>query len=220
MTKKKLTIIAYSDPGFLRQAGEYPLQINPESYRQTHSTQYTDNDSTDTAGSPPSSTCPTRRRSSGFYLDATGVMETAIASVAAEIVKLKGIAYDYNGQIHAPNYLELVWGNGVTFNLPLTSLDIGLHPVSRADGTPLRREDQRRLRGVPVRRRKSPSAPTRVRPTDPCAHRAQRRHAAGHVQSDLRRQQILPGVAAHNRLANFRQLVPGSTLYFPPLARA
>ncbi|SDA57805.1 MULTISPECIES: hypothetical protein [unclassified Janthinobacterium] len=218
MTLKKLTIIAYADPGFSDQLGEYALQINPESYRQTHSTQYTDNDSTDTAGvTTKFYVSDPQKVSFDFYLDATGVMETAIASVAAEISKLKGIAYDYNGQIHAPNYLELVWGNGVTFNCRLTSLDID-YTLFQTDGTPVRAklsagfEEYLSPQEIAQRANKSSPDMTHAR----VVHSGDTLPAMCNDIYGSSRYYL--GVAQYNRLSNFRQLVPGSTLYFPPLA--
>lgn len=219
MSLKKLTVMAYSDPGFSDKLGEYPLQINPESFRQTHSTQYTDNDSTDTAGvTTKFYVSDPQKVNFDFYLDATGVMETAITSVAAEIVNFKNIAYDYNGQIHAPNYLELVWGNGVTFNCRLISLDID-YTLFWSDGTPVRAKlsagFEEYLSPQEIAQRANKSSPDMthartVRSGDTLPAMCHR------IYGDSK---YYLGVAAHNGLSNFRQLVPGSTLFFPPLAK-
>jgi len=219
MTLKKLSIVAYSDSGFSDKVGAYSVQINPESYRQTHSTQYTDNDSTDTAGvSTKFYVQDPQKVSFDFYLDATGVMEQAIASVSSEIDNFKKLAYSYNGEIHEPNYLEIVWGNGVTFNCRLTSLDID-YLLFQSDGTPLRAKlsvgFEEYLSPLEIVQRSNKSSPDMT-------------HARTVVAGDA-----LPamcyaiygdskyylGVAAFNQLNNFRNLKPGTVIYFPPLAK-
>lgn len=219
MSLKKLTIIAYADPGFSQKVGTFSLQINPESYRHTHSTQYTDNDSTDTAGvTTKFYVQDPQKLNFDFYLDATGVVQPAIAGVAGEIANFKSVAYSYNGTIHAPNYLEIVWGNGVSFNCRLTSLDID-YTLFQSDGTPVRAklsvgfEEYLSPQEIAQRANKSSPDLTHARvvvggDTLP--------NLCHEIYGDSRH---YLGVAAYNQLDNFRQLQAGATLYFPPLAR-
>lgn len=219
MTLKKLTIVAYADPGFARSAGSYTLQINPETYRQTHATQYTKNDATDAAGvTTKFYNIDPQTLSFDFYLDATGAAEPAIASVAGEIANFKKVAYTYNGEIHSPNYLEVVWGNGTQFYCRLTGLDID-YLLFRSDGTPLRAKlsvrFQQYLSPTQIEQSANKSSPDLT-------------HARVVVAGDT-----LPamcariygdskyylGVAAYNGLSQFRKLTPGSTLVFPPLEK-
>jgi hypothetical protein len=220
MTLKKLAIVAYADPGFSQEVGTYSVQINPESYRQTHTTQYTENDSTDTAGvTTKFYVQDPQKLNFDFYLDATGVMQPAITSVATEIKNFKTIAYSYNGTIHSPNYLAVVWGSGVEFYCRLTSLDID-YTLFQSDGTPVRAKlsagFEEYLSPQEIAQRANKSSPDMT-------------HARIVVSGDT-----LPsmcnqiygdskyylGVAAYNHLNNFRRLKPGSTLYFPPLRKS
>ncbi|UGQ48174.1 CIS tube protein [Massilia endophytica] len=219
MTLKKLTIIAYADPGFSQKVGDYSVQINPESYRQTHSTQYTDNDSTDTAGvTTKFYVQDPQKLTFDFYLDATGVVQPSITSVATEISNFKTVAYSYNGTIHAPNYLEIVWGNGVSFNCRLTSLDID-YTLFQSDGTPVRAklsvgfEEYLSPQEIAQRANKSSPDLTHARvvqggDTLP--------NMCFQIYGDPKH---YPGVAAYNELDNFRALQSGMVLYFPPLAQ-
>lgn len=220
MTLKKLTIVAYSDPGFSQKVGDFPLQINPESYRQTYSTQYTDNDSTDTAGVTTKFYVQDPQKVSfDFYLDATGVVQPAIDSVGEAIASFKAIAYSYNGTIHAPNYLELVWGNGMAFNCRLTSLDID-YTLFRSDGAPVRAklsaafEEYLSPQEIAQRANKSSPDLTHAR----VVHAGDTLPAMCHrIYGDSKH---YLGVAEYNGLSHFRQLQPGATLYFPPLAKS
>ena len=219
MTLKKLAIVAYADSGFTQNVGTYTLQLNPETYRQTHTTQYTKNDSTDAAGvTTKFYTLDPQKLSFEFYLDATGVAQPAIASVADEIASFKTVAYSYNGTIHSPNYLEIVWGSGAQFYCRLTSLDID-YLLFRSDGTPLRAKlnvaFEQYLSPNQIEQSANKSSPDLT-------------HARVVVAGDT-----LPamcdkiygdskyylGVAARNGLSHFRKLTPGHTLYFPPLEK-
>jgi hypothetical protein len=219
MTLKKLSINAYSDPGFSQACGAFSVQINPESYRHSHSTQYTKNDSTDTAGvttkfyvqDPQTITFD-------FTLDGTGVVP-GVTSVADAIASFKTVAYSYNGAIHSPNYLKLIWGNGMQFQCRLTSLEID-YTLFQPDGTPLRAKltvgFEEYLSPQEIVQRANKNSPDMT-------------HARQVVAGDT-----LPmmcyriygdskyyvQVAQYNQLSNFRQLTPGTTLFFPPLEDA
>ncbi|HZX26322.1 MAG TPA: peptidoglycan-binding protein [Telluria sp.] len=219
MTLKKLSIVAYSDSGFTQNVGTYTLQINPATYKQTHTTQYTKNDATDAAGvTTKFYTLDPQRVTFEFHLDATGVVQPAITSVSDEISKFKTVAYSYNGSIHSPNYLELVWGAGAQFNCRLVNLDID-YLLFRSDGTPIRAKlnvtFEQYLSPTQIQQGANKSSPDLT-------------HARVVVAGDT-----LPamcariygdskyylGVAAYNGLTNFRKLAPGRTLYFPPLEK-
>lgn len=219
MTLKKLAITAYADPGFTQSVGTYTLQINPETYRQTHSTRYTKNDSTDAAGvTTKFYTLDPQQLTFEFHLDATGVVQPAIASVADEIANFKTIAYAYNGSIHSPNYLEIVWGAGAQFNCRLTSLDID-YLLFRSDGTPVRAKlsvgFEQYLSPQQIEQSGNKNSPdmTHARTVlagDTLCSMCDR------IYGDSK---YYLGVAAYNGLRNFRKLAPGSTLYFPPLEK-
>ena len=219
MTLKKLAITAYADPNFTQQVGAtYPVQINPESYTHNHTTAYTKNDSTDTAGVTTKFYVQDPQKISfDFYLDSTGVV-SGITSVSDAISSFKTVAYSYNGNIHSPNYLLLQWGGGFEFQCRLVSLDID-YTLFKADGTPLRAK-----LSVSFEEYLSPQA---------IAQKANKNspdmtHARTVVAGDT-----LPAmcysiygdsiyyidVANHNSLSDFRNLAAGSLIYFPPLVQ-
>ncbi len=220
MTLKKLAIVAYSDPGFTQSVGSYSVQVNPETYRQTHATQFTKNDSTDAAGvTTKFYVQDPQNLSFEFYLDATGALQPAIASVADEINKFKTVAYAYNGAIHGPNYLQIVWGSGAQFNCRLTSLDID-YMLFRSDGTPIRAKlsvgFEQYLSPQQIEQAANKSSPDLTH---------QRSVVAGDTLPSMCERiygdsKYYIGVAAYNGLHNFRSLRPGTTLIFPPLEQS
>lgn len=219
MTLKKLAIIAYTDPGFTQDAGTYTLQLNPESYRQTHATRYTANDATDAAGvTTKFFNIEPQQLSFEFHLDATGAAQPAIASVGDEIANFKKVAYTYNGTIHSPNYLEVVWGSGAQFYCRLTALDID-YLLFRSDGTPLRAKlnvtFQQYLSPTQIEQSANKGSPDLTHARVVVAGDTLPALCA-RIYGDAR---YYLGVAAYNGLSHFRKLVPGSTLYFPPLEK-
>lgn len=133
---KKLKILAFSDNALGSKIGEYNLQINPETYSHAHRTGFARARGIDTAGSLSKyRTHYPQEIKFDFVLDATGTVP-GVKNVAYEIGNFKKVAYSYNGDIHSPNYLKLVWGPMV-FRCMLTSLNITYQLFSPA-GTPLR----------------------------------------------------------------------------------
>jgi nucleoid-associated protein YgaU len=219
VTLKKLTINAYKDSGLSQAVGNYSLQINPESYNHNHSVQFTKNDSTDTAGvTTKFYVQDPQKLSFSFYLDSTGVVP-GVTDVGAEITNFKTIVYTYNGSIHSPNYLTVVWGSGLQFNCRLTSLDID-YTLFKPDGTPLRAKltvnFEQYLSPQELVSLSNKSSPDMT-------------HARTVIDGDT-----LPdmcyriygdskyyiGVAEFNKLSNFRLLRAGTTILFPPLEDA
>lgn len=133
---KKLSIIAYKDPEMRSRIGSYALQINPEKYRHMHRTKFAHDRGIDTK----SALAKFRSRapetlSFSFVLDATGVVP-GVSKVSTEIGKFYAVAYTYNGTIHSPNYLRLLWGS-LSFKCMLASLDTNYELFSPT-GVPLR----------------------------------------------------------------------------------
>ena len=132
----KLKILAFSDKELRSKTGEYSLQINPESYSHSHTVGFGKEVGSDTAGTVLKfHTHRPQELKFDFVIDATGVVP-GVKSVAAEIKKFRDVAYDYQGSIHSPNYLKVIWG-GMAFKCMLSSLNINYQLFS-PDGKPLR----------------------------------------------------------------------------------
>jgi nucleoid-associated protein YgaU len=224
MATMKLNIFAYADPGFTRSIshGTYAAQINPESFSHTHSVGYNPALSTDTAGATTkyNSIAP-EKLSFSFYLDGTGVVSDpgppGGAPVPQAVARFKQVAYRYNGEIHSPNYLMLVWGKFV-FKCRLTALDVEYTLFD--------------ARGIPLRAKLTPSFEQFLDPSDLAKLSAKsspdmthlREVVAGdslplmcqHIYGDSSHYLM---VASVNGLLDFRNLRPGQTIAFPPLTR-
>jgi hypothetical protein len=70
-------------------------------------------------------------------IDATGLVDPKRTDLPAEMQKIETIVYNYNGQIHSPNFVKMEWGNHLVFYGTLTALDID-YTLFKPDGTPLR----------------------------------------------------------------------------------
>lgn len=218
-TMRPLKLDAYTDPEFrkkARQPNTFSLQINPETYRHQHATAYVPESAADTAGAPSKfKIMQPQTVSFEFYLDATGVIP-GVRKLSETIDELKSVVYAYNGDIHAPNYLLLTWA-GFVFKCRLTSMDIE-YTLFKPVGTPLRARVsvsfQEYLSPNEIAKRSAKNSPdlTHLRVVeagDTLPLMCER------IYGDSR---FYLRVAQHNALQDFRSLVPGTRLMFPPLA--
>ena len=134
---KKLQIIAYSDPELRRKTGSYGVQINPEVYNHQHKTTFAHDRGIDSKSALANfkSRAP-ETLSFVFVLDATGVVPGRTQPIATELGAFNKVAYTYNGSIHSPNYLRVLWG-ALSFKCLLAKLDVKYELFSPA-GVPLR----------------------------------------------------------------------------------
>lgn len=132
----KMKILAFSDDELRRQTGSYQVQINPDTYEHKHATEFTTDRGIDAAGALAQfkSRAP-EELSFDITIDATGVV-AGVSSIEEELGKLRKVAYAFNGSIHSPNYLRVVWGK-LSFDCMLTRLDVAYVLFSPA-GVPLR----------------------------------------------------------------------------------
>jgi len=218
---EKLQILAYTDENFTQSAGQYSVQINPDNYSQQFSAEYMGTPTLSTSGQTNKFvTQKPQELELEFYLDATGaVPQTSggapITSVSDEIEKIKGVAYSYNGTIHSPNYLRILWGK-LKFDCRLDSMKIEYMLFSPS--------------GVPLRAKLSPKF-TQYLSSQKLALEAKnsspdlthyRTVTAGdtlplmchRIYQDSR---YYIDVARVNGLTSFRDLKPGRQILFPPL---
>lgn len=214
---KYLTVRAFKDCGFSSHIGDYKVLINPDKFSQSFSIEYNKkqaqgepNTSIKYAKSPPST------MTFQLVFDATGVVDPSRTDLPTEIKNFKKLVYDYNGDIHSPNYLKLTWGNALTFQCRLESLKLE-YKLFAPNGNPLRA-----MADVSFVEYQSPK---------------QIQNEAGKNSPDMTHLiQVVAGdtlpalcytvygdskyyvqVARFNKLFNYRNLKPGSTLQFPPL---
>ncbi len=212
----KMKLVAYKKPDFSDKVGEYDVLVNPDKYNDKAELKYSTN------SSPLGVSAETLKfRGTGsklfnmdFFFDSTGVLSTQ--PVDDQIDELKDLIYTYNGDIHEPNYVKILWGTQSLFEGRLKEWEI-LYSMMDLDGTPLRAEIKAVFIGsVSVKKkalqeRRNSSDLTHIRTVN-----------AGDT---------LPGmcfkiygdskyhlqVAEFNAIDQIRSIKPGDRLVFPPL---
>lgn len=196
----------------------FTVMFNPASYTTRHAVEYEQDDQAKgTSGLPQRyKSTPPNDFTLGFTLDGTGAAADPV-DVDAQIREFLETVQVYDGDIHRPPYLKIVWG-ALLVRCVFKSADIK-STLFRPDGTTLRAEvtatfsgfidDERR---VAKERANSPDLTHRHRVTDGetlpqlCA----RYYGTLGPLIHLARFNALPGLFV---------LEAGSTLYFPPLKK-
>lgn len=120
---------------------DFTLPINPESFSQNYKVEY---DKKPAHGNQKKSTeykftTPEELKIDCMF-DGTNAVEgyhnPEDKSVYDQIMELKEVAYDMNGEIHRPNFLKLFWGD-LHFQGVLTGFDIN-YTLFNSKGKPLR----------------------------------------------------------------------------------
>lgn len=221
---EKMQITAYSDQGFTRKVGSpFTVWVNPSSYNQDFSVVYNDPQAQGAGGgSPDFNRVGQGKLSFDLMFDATGVVPMPIPGmpipsdgVAGQIATLRGMMVSINGNIHRPNFIKLAWAQ-LQYQCVLERMQVK-YTLFKPDGTPIRAtvslgflsftSEQDLSKGD---NKKSPDLTHIVTV------------AAGDTLPLLCHgiygdSGYYLSVAAFNGLSNFRALVPGTQLVFPPL---
>ncbi len=154
-----------------------------------------------------------------IVIDGTGVINLPIPGlgsddVATQIESLNGVL-GYDGSEHEPKYSRLVWGSFIFFGR-MTSMSIN-HTLFKPDGSPLRAKITLKFSGsVSDQQEKletNKSSPDlshviEIKAGDTLPQLCNRVYKDPSYYIDI---------AKVNKLENFRQLIPGEKLLFPPL---
>ena len=217
----KLQIVAYTDENFSTKAGkEFGVLINPSSYSHSFGINYKTNESMgDTAGAPKFEKYPSESLSFKIVLDGTGVVPVSGTrkNVYQLVTSLKDVVYTFNGSIHEPNYVQLIWGS-MLFNGRLNTFKVDYN-LFRPDGIPLRANVDLDFKGFTSKELSSKMA--NVSSPD-MSHLIT--FSAGDTLPNLcfrvyKNSNYCLEVAKINRLKSFRNIKPGTELLFPPLAK-
>ncbi len=215
-TLTKLKIVAYSDPDFSSQLGEYDVLVNPENYKVKNEQQYSTADTTN--GSSVQTTKYKGGKAGSFelilFFDGTGIITAE--KVDDQIKKVKDLVYSYNGNIHEPNYLRVYWGTQSLFQGRLKSWEVN-YTMLDMDGTPMRAEVTVVLlasvsaKKKALEEKKNSSDLTHVRTVfdgDNLPLMCYR------IYGDS---SFYIKVARYNELTDFRAIKPGDKITFPPI---
>ncbi|MDX1908550.1 MAG: LysM peptidoglycan-binding domain-containing protein [Bacteroidia bacterium] len=215
----KLKIEAFTAPQFTGSAGEYTVQINPDTLRHSRTLQINNSDATSTAApSYEFKGYGDNSLSFSITFDGTGIIEDAANRTVEQMVgDLDAVIFNFNGDIHRPNYLKVSWGN-LIFKGQLSSYTLS-YSLFKSDGTAIRAKADLTIIGFvdaeTRERRANRSSPDlshvkTVRAGDhlPLLCREIYRDMGYYIQ-----------VAEINGLTNFRKLTPGDQLLFLPLSK-
>ena len=225
MALTKLTIIGFKNEECTSKVGQFKAFVNPTSYDHKHKINTKRRE--DQKMHLNDSYVSTEPETVSFKLifDGTGILPNSTKNTVFErIDKLKDICYYYNGKIHRPNYLKLVWGNNFSrtktgtknFTCQLSSLDVS-YKLFAPDGSPLRAEASLTFtefrNSKTIARTAAPSSPdlTHIR----VVRQGDRLPLMCYeIYNDS---SVYLQVAKANNITNFRELEPGQQIFFPPL---
>jgi len=215
---EKLVIQAYTKPDYAGAAvAEFRAFLNPSEITLAYEMEYDAAQGAGTTGSrmnfkkvKPGDLTLT------FFLDGTGA-DGRQADVQEMVARFQSVT-GYNGQIHRPNYLKVMWGTLQVKRCVLKSASIA-YKLFHTDGVPLRAvisatftdnaDDATR---VAMQQDQSADL-THVR----VVHAGDTLpRLCDEIYGDPRR---YLDVAAVNALDHFRRLTPGTRLVFPPIAK-
>ncbi|MEM0995873.1 MAG: hypothetical protein AAGN35_02290 [Bacteroidota bacterium] len=216
---KKLNIIAYTkdDYSSSSKGATYPVYVNPASLDWQVSMNY---EQVQTENAPMAEMtfkgAAPETLSIELWFDATGLLYKSNGkSVMEQVLDLKNLAISYQGSIHQPNFLMLVWGN-FSFKGVMTSLNVTFSMIG-PDGLPLRAKatasfsSSIAFSSAMASAKKSSPDMTHVQTVT-----AQTRldNSCNEIYGDPR---YYIQVARSNNLNQLRKLRPGSRISFPPL---
>ncbi|HVU55781.1 MAG TPA: hypothetical protein VHD83_12045 [Puia sp.] len=231
----KVRITSYKSSGFEDDKkisdGEFTVLVNPEGYNRSYKIKYKDQQAAGTkAQQMKFDKIEPEDIELEFLFDKTGALPGTFQStddagiqqesqegVWPDIEKFKKVVYDFNGDIHQPPYLILQWGE-LLFKCVLREMTINFK-LFRPDGTPLR---------AVVKAKFTSTVVNELRVRQESKHSPDITHSRIVKAGDtlpLLAYKIYedPGyymfVAQQNKLINFRNLGPGTSLLFPPLPK-
>lgn len=135
-----MKITGYTDEEFQNKfsGNPYVLMINPDNIKLQKAIEYNEQQAPATSStSQKFKSTPSDKLSFETVIDCTGIVDSKRTDMSKEIKALETIIYTYNGKIHRPNFVKVQWGENITFNGVLNSIDIS-YTLFKPDGSPLR----------------------------------------------------------------------------------
>ena len=217
MSLNKLKLIAYKNNKYQgKGTSTCTVEINPSSYSHSHRVDYNNKTSEGAPGTTLKfQRIPPETVSFDIHFDATGAIADSKTPLKVQIDRFKKVCFDYNGDIHEPNYLIISWGS-LVFKCKLTSLEMN-YTLFKPDGTPLRAKASVKFEEASdastisaEANKKSPDLTHRIVIQEGDTLPVICHEVYGDSSYYLE-------VAEHNKIANFRNLKPGTTIYMPPI---
>lgn len=219
---EKIKILAYNNPDYAdnHKVGDtFTAMVNPETYVLDYKVEFTEGQGTGTsAATQRFNVKKPEEMAFEFLFDCTGIINGVKKdSIHEEVEAFKQMLLEYDSASHEPKHFKLVWGNFI-FKGRCNALSI-TYKLFNPDGSPIRAVCKASFKG-------SVEETLRVATENP-------------QSADLTHYRIvkmgdtLPlmcysiygdskyylQVAMVNKLDNFRHLIPGSELFFPPMVK-
>jgi hypothetical protein len=224
---EKMLILAFSDSEKAENGGvtdaddRFEALINPESYTLQYKLKFSE-------GAQGQGTSGTQLKyeytepeeiSFEFLFDNTGIIDgEPRANIADDLKRFKDVLIAYKGDSHEPRHFKLVWGENSIFKGRVTEVSIN-HKMFKPDGTPIRA-----------------TATVKFKSSIEEEKRAARENRSSPDLTHIRKVKsgdTLPlmcysiygdpkyylQVAEANGISNFRQLKPGTDIFFPPIEK-
>ena len=214
----KMKLIGYENSKFDSPTGdEYEVLFNPDEFVSNYELEFDEGESSGGSGA--------RLKFKGIkpgtfnlnlLFDSTGIIpETRGESVEEQIERFKSVALYFKGKTHAPPFVKLIWGK-LIFKGALQSFKV-TYNLFQQDGTPIRAKAVAAFKETvddklrEARENKSSPDMTHVIQVlegDTLPNLSQRIYGTPRYYLEL---------ARVNELDNFRNLVAGTRLIFPPI---
>jgi len=225
---EKMLILAFSDSekaengGLLEADDVFEALINPEGYSLNYKLKFSDAAQGQGTSGQQLKYEYTEPEEINFELlfDNSGIIDgNPRDSIADDLKRFKEVVIDYKGDSHEPRHFKLVWGENSIFKGRVTELSIS-YKLFKPDGTPIRASANVKFKSSIEEQKRAAqedkSSPDlthlrKVKAGDTLPLMCYRIY--GDPQYYLQ-------VAAANGIANFRQLQPGTDIFFPPIEKA
>jgi hypothetical protein len=154
-----------------------------------------------------------------FLFDNTGIIDGEPRdSVADDLKRFKEVLIDYKGDSHEPRHFKLVWGDNSIFKGRVTEVDI-TYKLFNADGTPIRATAKVTFKSS-IEEEKRAAKENKQSPDLTQVRRVKLGDTLPQLCYEIYGDpRYYLQVADRNGLSNFRDLKPGDTLKFPPIAK-
>ncbi len=218
--KKRLALSPCSVDGGKISANEgasFEVMLNPSSYNYDYSISYNKKEAVGQVGSDTKfGHIEAEKINFDIVLDGTGVVDVAgVPDVKTQVKQLNDIVYKYDGEKHETNVVRLLWGSLIFFGR-LDSMAIE-YTLFKPSGEPLRAKIKLAFSSFVSKEEEALQA---NRSSPDLSHYVEVQ--AGDTLPLLcykiyKNSAYYLEIARVNNLRNFRNLVPGTRLHFPPL---
>jgi hypothetical protein len=221
---KKMTITSFKNSSFTTKRNDVTVFINPAGYAHSYQIHYNNRQAQGSNGpSPDFNRMGAQTLKFELVFDGTGVVPPPLPGfdvftedgITKQVDTFISVVFAYDGNIHSPTFLKVNWGS-LNFKCRLSTLDIR-YTLFKPDGTPLRARataafivfyDEKELARMATNNSPDLSHLVTVKGGDTLPLLCYEIYGSSTPYLE---------VARVNGLENFRNLVTGTQILFPPL---